>query len=58
MTTLTLDEVKIMRRGYSMPKAVDDARNIPDFDDGHDVTFHRGDEFTDDNANDDEIFDR
>lgn len=57
MTTLTLDEVKIMRSGYSMPKAVDDAKWVPDHDDGRDFHFSRGDETTDDNANDDEIFD-
>lgn len=57
MTTLTLDEVRIVRKGYSMPVAVDDARFFPDSDDLMDGVKFNGNETTDDNSNDDEFFD-
>lgn len=56
MTTLTLDEVKILRKGYSMPKALDDSQFIMDHDDFFDFTKF-SDETTDDNSNDDQFFD-
>lgn len=49
MTTLTLDEVKVARKGRRMPVALDDP------DDG--IDDHVSDEFTDDNSNDDQFFD-